>query len=228
MTQQTSGGPSPSRIRVLVVDDHLVTRVGLRTLLGMERDIEVVGEADDGDRALEEALRCRPDVVLMDVRMGAVSGIEACRAIRSELPETAVVMLTSHPEQEAVLASLMAGASGFLLKNAGQQDLLRAIRTAAGGGSLLDPAVTKAVTARLVELSEQSEDPRLAGLSEREREVLRLVAEGLTNKEIGFRLTISVATARNHVSHILDKLGMRGRSELAVFAVQMGLVDPRT
>jgi DNA-binding NarL/FixJ family response regulator len=212
-------------IRVLIVDDHLVTRVGLRTLLGMEEDLQVVGEASSGEAALDEAVRTQPHVVLMDVRMGQMDGIEACRLIRSELPETNVLMLTSFGEREAVLASLMAGASGFLLKNAGQGDLLRAIRAVAAGESLLDPMVTRAVTARLVELTQNAEDPRLAPLSEREREVLRLVARGMTNKEIAQLLVISVATARNHVSHILEKLGMRGRSELAVFAVQMGLLE---
>jgi two-component system response regulator DevR len=214
------------RIRVLIVDDHLVTRVGLRTLLAMEEDLVVVGEASDGDKALEEALRTEPHVVLMDVRMGSVDGVEACRLIRSELPDTNVLMLTSYGEREAVLASLMAGASGFLLKNAGQADLLRAVRAVAAGESLLDPVVTRAVTARLVELTQQSEDPRLAPLSEREREVLRLVARGMTNKEIAQTLVISAATARNHVSHILEKVGMRGRSELAAFAAQIGLLSP--
>jgi two-component system, NarL family, response regulator DevR len=215
-----------NKIRVLIVDDHLVTRVGLRTLLGMEEDLAVVGEAGDGEAALEQALRTRPHVVLMDVRMRAIDGIEACRLIRGELPETNVLMLTSYGEREAVIASLMAGASGFLLKNASQEDLLRAVRAIAAGESLLDPVVTRAVTDRLVELTQDAEDPRLAPLSEREREVLLLVARGMTNKEIAQALVISVATARNHVSHILDKLGMRGRSDLAVFAAQIGLLDP--
>jgi two-component system, NarL family, response regulator DevR len=210
-------------IHVLIVDDHEVVRVGLRTLLQLEPDITVVGEAADGDAAVSEALRHRPDLVLMDVRMGATDGIEACRALKSELPDVNVLMLTSFGTQEAVLAALMAGASGFLLKNAGHDELLRAIRAVAAGESLLDPAVTRAVTQRLVELTTNGEHPLLRSLSAREREVLALVAQGATNREIAERLVISETTARNHVSHILDKLGVRRRAEAAVLAAQLGL-----
>lgn len=209
--------------RILVVDDHEVVRVGLRTLLDLEADFTVVAEAGDADAALREAHRHQPQVVIMDVRLGTVDGIEACRMIRSELPATVVLMLTSFGTEEAVLAALMAGASGFLLKNAPRADLLRAIRTVAAGGSLLDPAVTGAVTRKLVELSTKGEHPLLRGLSAREREVLALIAEGCTNREIAERLVISEITARNHVSHILEKLDVRRRSEAAVLATELGL-----
>ena len=215
-----------ARIRVLLVDDHKVVRVGLRTLLEMEPDITVAGEAPDGDAAVREAAAVRPDVVLMDVRMGPTDGIDACRQIKSALPEVGVLMLTSFGTEEAVLASLMAGASGFLLKNTGRSDLLRAVRTVATGQSLLDPAVTGRVTRRLVELADAAEDPRVATLSPREREVLSLVARGYTNKQIAEDLVISDATARNHVSHILEKLGMSRRSEAAAFAAEIGLTAP--
>lgn len=213
-------------IRLMIVDDHEVVRVGLRTLLSMEPDISVVGEAADGVEAVRVAVQLRPDVVLMDVRMAAMDGIEACRALRSEIPETNVLMLTSYGTQEAVLDALMAGASGFLLKNAGHEELLRAVRAVAAGESLLDPAVTRAVTQRLVDLTASAEHPLLRSLSAREREVLLLVAEGHTNREIAERLVISDTTARNHVSHILDKLGVRRRAEAAVLASQLGLSGP--
>jgi len=214
------------QIAVLIVDDHEVVRMGLRALLSMEPDLRVVGEAADGEAAYAEAMRARPDVVIMDVRMGHSDGIDACRAIKSDMPGVGVLMLTSFGEREAVLASLMAGASGFLLKNTGHAELLRAIRSIAAGDSLLDPAITRSVMDTLVRLVENAEDPRIAQLTEREREVLRLVADGQSNKEIAQTLVISPATARNHVSHILDKLGMRSRSEAAVFAVEAGLREP--
>ncbi len=152
-------------IRLMIVDDHEVVRVGLRALLSMEPDISVIGEAADGVEAVRVAVQLRPDLVLMDVRMAAMDGIEACRALRSELPETNVLMLTSFGTQEAVLDALMAGASGFLLKNAGHEELLRAVRAVAAGESLLDPAVTRAVTQRLVDLTASAEHPLLRSLS---------------------------------------------------------------
>ena len=211
-------------IRVLLVDDHEVVRIGLRHMLQIEPDIEVVGEAADGDAAVRLARTQRPNVVLMDVRMGPTDGIEACRALKSELSETQVVMLTSFGTDDAVLSALMAGASGFLLKNTGRAELLRAVRAVAAGDALLDPAVTRRVTEQLVALASRAEHPQMALLSPREREVLVLVAQGKTNKQIADALVISEATARNHVSHILDKLGMSRRSNAAAFAVEMGLL----
>ena len=213
-------------IRVLLADDHEVVRVGLRSLLEIEPDMRVVAEAGDGATAIREAQAHRPDVVIMDVRMEPTDGIAACREIKSLLPETGVLMLTSFGTEEAVLAALMAGASGFLLKNAGRAEVLRAVRAVARGESLLDTAVTRRVTEQLVALATRAEHDEVAQLSAREREVLALVAEGRTNREIAARLVISEATARNHVSHILDKLGMSRRSEAAAFAARMGLLRP--
>jgi DNA-binding NarL/FixJ family response regulator len=211
-------------IRVLLVDDHEVVRLGLRSLLEIEPDLRVVAEASDGVAAVREAEAHRPDVAIMDVRMAGMDGIEACREIKSRCPETGVLMLTSFGSDEAVIAALMAGAAGFLLKNAGRAEVLRAVRSVAAGQSLLDPAVTRRVTERLVELASKAEHEELAQLSQREREVLRLVAEGRTNREIAAQLVISETTARNHVSHILDKLGMSRRAEAAAFAARIGLL----
>lgn len=210
-------------ISVMIVDDHEVVRLGLRAVLEPEDDIQVVADAATADAAIREARIKRPNVVLMDVRMPGKDGIQACREIRERLPATRVLMLTSYSEEQAVLAAVLAGASGYLLKNVGRAELLRAIRVVAAGESLLDPAVTSAVLARLKDLSTR-EDPQVALLSKREREVMALVAEGRTNKEIAGELIISENTARNHVSRILDKLGLTRRSEAATFAAQHGLL----
>ena len=207
----------------MLVDDHEILRTGIRAVFELEDDIEVVGEAGDATSAVETARRTRPDVVLMDIRMGASDGITACREVKAELPETKVLMLTSFGTEEAVLSSLMAGASGFLLKNTGRDALLQAVRTLAGGGSLLDPAVTGAMVQKLVALATSSGPDELAELTDREREVLVLVARGKTNREIANDLVISEATARNHISHIFEKLGLSRRSEAAALAVRLGL-----
>lgn len=213
-------------IRILLVDDHEIVRTGLRAMFELEDDIEVVGEAGDGEAAIAAAGSVSPDVVVMDIRMGGgIDGIDACREIKSARPETGVLMLTSFGTDEAVFAALMAGASGFLLKNTGRAELLRAIRLIADGQSLLDPAVTGRVTRKLVELAQGSGPDELAELSAREREVLVLVAKGMTNREIAAQLVISDATARNHVSHILEKLGLSRRTEAATLAARLGLLD---
>lgn len=193
--------------------------------LGSEPDIVVVGDAGDGATSVVEAEAHRPDVILMDVRMPDMDGIEACRAIRETLPDTHVVMLTSYTDEEAVMASIMAGASGYLLKNTGKLELLDAVRRASRGESLLDPGITTPIMARLRELSSRDEDHEVALLSEREREVLGLVARGLTNAQIGEALVISPNTVRNHVSSILEKLDLSRRSEAASFAAKHGLLD---
>ena len=209
----------------MVVDDHEVVRLGLQAALESENDMQFVGGAGDAQSALREAEASRPDVVLMDVRMPGPSGIEACRLLRERLPETRVLMLTSFGNEEAVFASIMAGASGYLLKNTGRRELLRAVRAAAGGESQLDPSVTGRVLARLRDLAAKEEDRESALLSEREKEVLALVAKGHTNREIAAELVISENTARNHVSRILGKLGLTRRSEAATFAAQHGLLE---
>lgn len=213
-------------IRILLVDDHEIVRTGLRAMFDLEDDMDVVGEAGDGEAAVSSAGALTPDVVVMDIRMGGgIDGIDACREIKSAHPATGVLMLTSFGTDEAVFAALMAGASGFLLKNTGRAELLRAVRLIAQGQALLDPAVTGRVTQKLVELAQGSGPDELAELSTREREVLVLVAKGMTNREIAAQLVISDATARNHVSHILEKLGLSRRTEAATLAARLGLLE---
>ena len=213
-----------SKLRLLVVDDHEVVRAGLRTLLGLEDDLEVVGEAGSGEAALAQAVALRPDLVLLDVVMDGLGGIETCRALRSLPQPPRVLMLTSYSDDDAVISSILAGASGYLLKNTGRAELLRALRAVGAGQELIDPAVTSKVTRRLGQLAQTATatpDP----LSEREREVLALIARGYTNREIAERLVIAEKTAGHHVSHILDKLGLSRRSEAAAYAVRKRLVS---
>jgi DNA-binding NarL/FixJ family response regulator len=211
-------------LRLLLVDDHEVVRAGLRTLLEMEPDLEVAGEASSGEEAIRQARALRPDVVLLDVVMEGIGGVEACRELRSLPQPPRVLMLTSFSDDDAVVSSILAGASGYLLKNTSRGELLRAIRAVGAGQELIDPAVTGKVTRRLAQLARGPQalpDP----LSEREREVLALIARGCTNREIATRLVISEKTAGHHVSHILDKLGLSRRSEAAVYAVRKRLVS---
>ena len=209
--------------RLLLVDDHEVFRIGLRTVLEFEPDLKVVGEAGDATAGVQAAETLQPDVVLMDVRLGGIDGVQACREIRSRLPNVRVLMLTSFADEDVVMSSIMAGAAGFITKNVGRAELLAAIRTVARGGSLLDPAITKPVLSRLVTLAERDRAREAGGLSEREREVLALVAQGCTNREIAERLVLSEHTARNHVSRIFEKLGLSRRSEAAAYAARIGL-----
>ncbi len=200
-----------SRVSVLIVDDHEVVRVGLRTLLGRRNDMTVLGTAGTGAEAVALAMEMRPDVVVMDVRMPGENGIEACREIRSLLLETRVLMLTSYADDDAVLASILAGASGYLLKDTTGQDLAEAILRVAGGASLLDPAVTGLVLSRL-----KADRSIAAGaLADRERQILELIAQGKTNREIGEVLFLAGGTVRNLVSGILAKLGVGTRAEAA-------------
>ena len=216
----------PKPLRILIVDDHAVVRRGLRAVLEDEEGLEVVGEAASGRESVARARVLRPDVVLMDIRMGEATtraaSMPAAR-IRSELPGTQVIMFTSYGERESVLSSIVAGATGFLTKNVGHAQLVEAIRAAGRGESLLDPSVTRDVIERLAELSKARPGPEDV-LSEREREILLLVAQGYTNKEIAAKLVLSPYTARNHVIRILDKLGLSRRSEAAAQAVRLGLL----
>ncbi len=214
-------------VRILIVDDHAVVRTGLRAVLEDEEGLEVVGEAASARESLVKAQALRPDVVLMDIRMEEgddAGGIDACRQIRSDLPDTQVIMFTSYGQRESVLSSIMAGATGFLTKNVGHARLVEAIRAVGRGQSLLDPSVTREVIDRLAELSKAVPGPEDI-LSEREKEILLLVAEGCTNKEIAAKLFLSPYTARNHVIRILDKLGLSRRSEAAAEAVRLGLLE---
>ena len=212
------------KTRLMIVDDHEVVRMGLKAALDVEPDFTVVAEAANGREAIDRARAHRPDIVLMDVRMdGGMDGIEACREIRDEMPETRVLMLTSYAEEETVVAALLAGAAGYVLKNVARSRLLEALRSVARGESLLDSKVTKSVVEKL--MSGANKPPRAEedNLTEREREVLALIADGATNKEIASKLVVSENTARNHVSHILNKLGFSRRSEAAAYAVRKGL-----
>jgi DNA-binding NarL/FixJ family response regulator len=211
------------KTRLMIVDDHEVVRMGLRAALEVEPDFTVVAEAGNGHDAIEKARAHEPDIVLMDVRMdGGMDGIEACREIRNERPETRVLMLTSFAEEETVVAALLAGAAGYVLKNVARARLLEALRSVARGESLLDSKVTKGVVEQLVARRQQPDDGD--DLTAREREVLTLIAEGATNKEIAAKLVVSENTARNHVSHILSKLGFARRSEAAAYAVKKGMI----
>jgi len=203
------------QVRVLIVDDHDVVREGLRTLIKRRTELTVVGEAESVASAIAEARRSQPDVVIMDVRLPDGSGVEACREIRAERPDTKVLMLTSYADDEAVLASIIAGASGYLLKQTRSQDLAEAIRKVARGESLLDPGVTGRVLERL--RSGAKEDDELSLLSEQEQRILDLIAQGRTNKEIAQEVFLSDKTVKNYVSSILSKLNFRRRSEAAAF-----------
>jgi DNA-binding NarL/FixJ family response regulator len=220
---------SATAIRVLLADDQDLVRVGLRTLLDSEDDLAVVGEAADGLHAVELAKQLRPDVVLMDVRMPGIDGIEATRRIAADpsLTETRVVVLTTFELDEYVFDALRYGASGFLIKDTKPAELLRAVRLVAGGEALLSPSVTRRVVGEFANRAPRvaKPHPRLNTLTDREREILGLVGEGLSNDEIAERLVVSPATARTHVSRSMIKLGARDRAQLVVFAYQSGLVD---
>ena len=213
------------KTRVMVVDDHEVVRLGMRSALEIEPDLVVVGEATNGAEALAKVPVLAPNVILMDVRMDKMGGIEACREITSTYPDTRVLMLTSFDDDDALAASLLAGARGYLLKNVSRAELLRAVRQVAAGASLLSPDLLGRGKHRLDVLAGSPSVPG-AALTEREREVLALVARGYTNRQIADALVLSEKTARNHLSHILEKLGLSRRSEAAVYAVQHHLTQP--
>ena len=211
------------KTRLMIVDDHEVVRMGLKAALDIEDDFTVVAEASNGQEAIDRARVQRPDIILMDVRMDVMDGIEACREIRSEMPQTQVLMLTSYAEEETVVAALLAGAAGYVLKNVARSRLLEALRSVARGESLLDSKVTKSVVEKLMNNATKPPKREDDNLTDREREVLALIADGATNKEIAAKLVVSENTARNHVSHILNKLGFSRRSEAAAYAVRKGL-----
>ena len=216
MTTPTEGA-APTTL--LVVDDHEVVRQGLVALLDRRAGFQVVAEAGTAADAVEQARRFRPNLVVMDVRLPDGSGIEACREIRSELPETRVVMLTSYPDEDAVLAAIVAGASGYLLKQVRARDLVAALETVAAGGSLLDPAVTGKVLDRMRRIA--TGDDELAVLTQQERKILALVAEGKTNKEIAADVFLSDKTVKNYVSSILAKLNLERRAQAAAYVARM-------
>jgi NarL family two-component system response regulator LiaR len=207
-------------IRVLIVDDHAVVREGLRTFLELQEGMEVAGEAVDGEDALREAERLRPDVVLMDLVMPNLDGVDAMRRLRQRVPEARVIVLTSFLDDERLLPAVRAGAAGYLLKNVQPQELARAIRTAAAGQALLDPAVA----ARLVEaLEEDGRDARAEQLTPREREVLALIGRGFANKRIALELGIAVKTVKTLVGNVVSKLGVSDRTQAALYAARLRL-----
>ncbi len=210
-----------AKTRILIVDDHEVVRMGMRLLFESEEDFSVVGEASNGAEALAKVPVLDPQLILMDVRMEKMGGIEACREIKSRYPHVHILMLTSYTDDDAVMASVLAGASGYLLKNLSRSELLRSTRLVAAGQALIDSVASQQAMQRLASLPG-------SGLTEREREVLALVARGYTNKQIAETLYVSEKTARNHVSHILEKLGLARRSEAAAYAVEHKLVPPKT
>ena len=201
-------------LRVLIVDDHDIVRKGLATLISRQEDIVVAGEAGTAAEAVEKATELAPDVVVLDIRLPGGSGIEACRDIRAHNPDIKVLMLTSYSDEEAVMGSIMAGASGYLLKEIRSQEIVEAIRRVGQGQSLLDPAVTNRVLERVRRGREQ--DP-LAQLTEQEQRILELIAEGDTNKEIAREVNLSDKTVKNYVSNILGKLEMSRRSQAAAY-----------
>ncbi|MGH3979590.1 MAG: response regulator [Pseudonocardiaceae bacterium] len=203
-------------VSVFLLDDHEVVRRGLRELLEQSGDIQVVGEAGRVDEALRRIPAVRPDVAVLDARLPDGSGIEVCRDIRSQHPSVACLILTSYDDDEALFSAIMAGAAGYVLKQIRGTDLVDAVRRVAQGQSLLDPAVTANVLTRLRE-GPPAADPRLEQLSDRECAVLALIADGLSNREIGARLYLAEKTVKNHVSRLLAKLGMERRTQIAVF-----------
>ena len=218
MTDQHEAPARP--LRLLVVDDHEVVRQGLVALLDRREGFEVVAEAGTVAEAVERAQRYEPDIVVMDVRLPDGSGIEACREIRAERPETRVVMLTSYPDEEAVLSAIVAGASGYLLKQIRARDLVAALETVGRGGSLLDPAVTEKVLDRVRRMATGGVTDELAQLTVQERKILALVAEGKTNKEIAAEIFLSDKTVKNYVSSILSKLNLQRRAQAAAFVAK--------
>ncbi|MBI4768944.1 MAG: response regulator transcription factor [Chloroflexi bacterium] len=217
-----------SQIRILIVDDHQVVRLGLRTLLETQPEMRVVAEAGTADEALREVERHRPHVVILDIRLPGRSGLEACSEIRRRFPDTRVVMLTSAADDQFIVEALSAGASGYVLKQVGNEELIRAVQAAARGETALDPQTAARVVARLRDLETKSEADVFRDLSPREMDVLALVAEGKSNKQIGAVLHLSDVTVRNYVSNILDKLGLTNRVELAAFAMTHHLPGRRS
>ena len=208
-------------IRVFLLDDHEVVRRGVHDLLNDEPDISVVGEAATVEQALVRVPALRPQVAVLDVRLPDGDGVSVCRELRSGMPELACLMLTSFDDEEALLDSIMAGASGYVLKQIRGSDLVAAVRTVARGQSLLDPSATTKLMARLRGGQQKEEEPdALPGLTDREREILALIGEGLTNRQIGQRLYLAAKTLKNHISRLLANLGVERRIKSAVIATE--------
>ena len=214
------------KIRVLLADDHTILRAGLRMMLNAQPDIEVIGEASDGRKAIGEAQRLTPDVILMDITMPECNGIEATRQVKRLLPEVRVLVLTMHENEEYLFQMLRAGASGYMLKEAADTDLISAIRVVHSGRFYLSPsAQSMLVSDYLQRVHTGEERDSYSALTEREREILKLVAEGYTNNQIAERLFISPKTVDTHRTHIMDKLNLHSRAELVKYAIRRGLLE---
>ena len=211
--------------RIVLVDDHEVVRLGLKALINRHKLMEVVGEASEANEAVEKCLSLKPDVVILDIRLAGTSGIDACQQIMLRLPETKVIMLTSYAEDEMLFAAIRAGAAGYVLKQAGRTDLIRAIEMAAEGKAMLDPSVTAHVLAAVRRAAEIQDAHAFAELSGQERRVLAQITVGETNREIAQQLHLGEGTVRNYVSSIFEKLGVANRAEAAAFATQHRLDD---
>jgi two-component system response regulator DevR len=209
--------------RILLVDDHEVVRLGLKALLERHPQFDIIGEASSAREALEQVANHRPDVVVMDIRLPGTSGIEACEEITSRFPETRVLMLTSYAEDEMLFSAIRAGASGYVLKQIGGEELVRALEAVARGEALLDPAVTQRVFQEVRRAVKEEEASAFVHLSQQEKHVLLLVSEGKTNREIAKLLFLGEGTVRNYVSSILSKLGVSNRAEAAAYAVEHNL-----
>lgn len=214
-----------SSIRLLIVDDHAVVRLGLRTLLSDEPDLEVVAEAGSAEEALVKVAAAKPDIAIVDIQLPGRSGIEICQEIRQKFPATRVVILTSHAGESFVEQAMRAGASGYVLKQVGNEELIHAIRAAHRGEMGLDSRTASSVITRYLDMEKKVDQSAFKDLSLREQEVLTLVAEGDSNKEIGVKLNLTEITVRNYVSNILNKLQLRNRIELAKYAFVHNLKD---
>ena len=215
------------KVRVLLADDHAIVRQGVKMILSNEPDIEVIGEAEDGLQAVELAKRLKPDVVVLDISMPGINGIEATRQIKAALPNVHTLALTMHADDTYVFQILKSGGSGYVLKRAAATDLVQAVHAARRGEAFLYPAVAKAVVADYLKRLETGEGREsYDGLTEREREILTLVAEGATNQEISQKLYISVKTVQTHRTHIMEKLNLHDRTMLVRYAIRKGLIEP--
>jgi two-component system response regulator NreC len=215
------------KIRVLLADDHAIVREGVKRILTAEPDLEVVGEAEDGLQAVEQAKKLKPDVAVLDISMPGINGIEATKQIKAALPDTQTLALTMHSDDTYVFQLLKAGASGYVLKRAAATDLVQAIRAARRGEAFLYPSVAKAVVTDYLKRLETGEGRETYdGLTEREKEILTLVAEGATNQEIAEKLYISVKTVQTHRAHIMEKLNLHDRTMLVRYAIRKGLIEP--
>lgn len=211
--------------KILLVDDHEVVRLGLKALLERQPHFEVVGEASNAREALEQTGITQPDVIVMDIRLPGMSGIEACEEIMKQYPDKKVIMLTSYAEDEMLFSAIRAGASGYVLKQIGGEDLLRALESVSKGEALLDPAVTQRVFQEVRKAVKEEEASAFANLSHQEKHVLLLVSEGKTNRDIARSLYLGEGTVRNYVSSILSKLGVNNRAEAAAYAVEHNLKE---